>query len=146
MGLILAPLFLVAKFGCYAIFIRGASAAFGLQGDFRKTFTVIVWSSTAVVLEGLCISLVLWIRGIDAVQTLDDLEVPLGLNLLLPSSNPAVFDLMGSLNPFELWFIFLLAAGIAHVYSISVWRGFLISAPVWLSGVVVQFTVRLLAF
>ena len=142
-GLTLSPLLLLVKFGFYTVLIRAASSALGLKGGFGETFTVIVWSSIAIVFEGLFTCLVLWIRGIDAVRTVRDLEVPLGLNLLIPSRNPAVFGLLGSINPFELWFVALLGIGMSHVYSISMWRGFLISMPLWMSAVVVQSTVRL---
>lgn len=144
-GLVLAPLFLLAKFGLYAILIRAAGTALGLPGDLHRTFTVVVWSSTAVLFEAACIGLVLWSRGIDAIHSLEDLEVRLGLNLFFPCSNPGVDVFLGRLNPFELWFMGLLAVGIARVYSVSVWRACLVSAPLWIGGVVVQSAIRLIA-
>ena len=86
-----------------------------------------------------------WLRGIEDVQAPSDLEVPLGVNLFLASNNPVLFGLLGSLNPFELWFVSLLSVGIARVHSISIPMGFLIAAPLWLGGITVQSTLRFLA-
>jgi len=144
-GLILAPLLLLAKFGCLAVIIRTTGAMLGLAAEFRKIFTVVVWSSTAVVLEGVFICSILWIRGLESVQTTDDLEVPLGLNLIVPNADPIVFDLLGSLNPFDLWFVGLLALGIAQVHSIHVWRGILIVSPIGIGGVALRLAIRFVA-
>ncbi|MGW8181276.1 MAG: hypothetical protein ACWGQW_21305, partial [bacterium] len=64
---------------------------------------------------------------------------------VVPNTDPIVCDLLGSLNFFDLWFVGLLALGIAQVHSIQVWRSIVIVLPIGIGGVCLRLAIRLAA-
>jgi membrane protein, antimicrobial resistance system len=50
--------------------------------------------------------------GVSTVHSPNDLMPPLGLDLLAPHAGPALTRLLGGVNPFTLWGVFLTAVGV----------------------------------
>jgi hypothetical protein len=141
-GTALSPLFLLAKFGFYTVLAWSLGSAMGFRMDPKKLLAVVISSSLVTVLESYCIWLILWLRGLGSIQGISDLEVALGLNLLIPSSNSAVFSLLGHFNPFDMWFVALLALGIARVSAVPGSKATTIAFLTWSTGVFIQFAAQ----
>jgi hypothetical protein len=141
-GTALSPLFLLVKFGFYTALAWSLGSVMGLRMEPKRTLAVVISSSVVTVLESYCIVLILWLRGLDSIQGIADLEVALGLNLLIPSSDGAVFSLLGNFNPFEIWFVILLALGLTRVHSLPGSKATTIAFLTWSTGVFIQFSVQ----
>lgn len=139
LGLVLVPPVLLGKWLLYSGLAWILGLAFGLFLEFRKLFLVTVYSSVAVVLESLYGLVILWARGLEEITGPADLQVAIGLNLLFDATSAPVFALLGNLNLFELWFVGLMATGIAVTHSCDLKRGYAIAIPVWATFVLVQY-------
>ncbi|MBI4446492.1 MAG: hypothetical protein HY645_11360 [Acidobacteria bacterium] len=137
-SLLLTPLPTAGK--CLA----GAGAAWllvysmGLAAGFKRLFAVFAASSLVNVLEGFFVVMVLMGRGVEAIQSAGDLRVLMGLNLVLNAAAPSLDRLLGSVNPFQLWYVWLLSLGIARTHECSFARGALVASTVWAGSLVFQ--------
>jgi hypothetical protein len=86
----------------------------GAEASFPVLLSVATYVSVTGVLLQLARLAVLMLRGSGAVASMDDLQPPLGLDLLVPEAGRVATALLGQCNPFTVWGVVLTAIGI-HV-------------------------------
>ena len=115
-GMILIPVSLLSKWGFYSVLAWLIGSLLAIWREIRKIFSILVWSSISIVFESLYVLLILWMRGIETISSYIDLQVPIGSNVLFSQTSPPLYSLLGHFNLFEIWFVTLVAIGIAPTH------------------------------
>lgn len=102
------------------------------RASFRKHLTICLWGALVWWLGSLASTLIVRVRGVDAVRTARDAVAPFGPAALFPGAGAIAHAFLSTLDVFALWFYALVWVGVASVFRLS-WRGAaLVVAPVWL--------------
>jgi hypothetical protein len=105
---------------------------------FSRVLTIVGYSYVPVLLRDVVICVALLLRGSGMLAQPGGMQVSLGLNLLLPRLPAPWMLLAGNINPFEVWFVALLAVGFAGETGRR-WRaGLAIVLPAWISITLAQ--------
>ena len=107
--------------------------AMALQGQarFPQVLSLMVHLKLIPLIQGFATFLIASLRGLDAVQSMEDAQPVPGLNLLLAGDNAALNVVWASLNPFTLWFLILLGLGATSVLGLPQRRGYLLAGVYW---------------
>lgn len=89
-------------------------------GSFKQFFSSACYLSIPVALGSLANSAIVWLRGVDSVNTQMDMFQPLGLNLLWHDAPNWAYVLLGTINVFEIW-IFALTMIAVRTLSKASW-------------------------
>ncbi len=127
-----APLVLLVQLLLLAGLVYAVVLALDGRMDFRATFCMICCAAVIPFLQ-LCFgSLVVIIRGPDRLRAASDLHPPLGANLLFPDLREPFDTLLGTLNPFEIWYLILLVIGIRCINGFSRRKSFAAVLAIWI--------------
>lgn len=110
-GIAASPLTVLLKAAVYAAVLYLLAVALGRTVRFRRLLALVLIALVPLVLELWCVLGVLYLSGLDHVETPDDLKVPLGLDGFLDSTAPWAV-IAGQLNPFQIAFMWVLFAGL----------------------------------
>lgn len=138
LGAILTPLLLLLKGLCGALTLTLLMLAWTGHGNFRRAFSVINYLGVPLTLAGVGNLLVLRLRGLERIGGLGDLQARFGLNLLLPAEHPAIDSLLGLINPFDLWMLFLLAIAVRRIVPCPRGAAIRVAVSYWLLGAALQ--------
>lgn len=105
--------------------------AFQGQARFPQALSLMVHLKLIPLVQGFTTFLIASLRGLDAVQSMEDAQPVPGLNLLLAGDSAALNVVWASLNPFTLWFLVLLGLGAASVLGLPQRRGYLLAGVYW---------------
>ena len=105
--------------------------AFQGQARFPQALSLMVHLKLIPLAQGLATVLIATLRGLDAVQSMEDAQPVPGLNLLLAGDSAALNVVWASLNPFTLWFLVLLGLGAASVLGLPRRNGYLLAGIYW---------------
>jgi hypothetical protein len=133
------PMILLLRWLCLASVLWLAASLFVLELSFSTAANIIAYSYTPIVFRDGIIYLILHLRGLDAVRRPDGLEVPIGLNLVLPSLPQPWAALAANINLFEAWFIMLLTIGVSMTAQVPLRKSLAVSLASWLMAVLFQF-------
>ena len=100
------------------------------QARFGQSFSLMLHLGVIAHLKGWVNFLVLRLRGLDAIRSQQDLQTPMGLDLLA-TDNPALNAVLASVNPFTIWMLALLSLGTAAIFQIPRTRGLLLAGIYW---------------
>lgn len=112
LGLILSPLILLLKLTLGAVFLTTLCQLVLVEGEFRRVFSLVVHVMPFSALQALHSVLVLRIRGLETVRSPMDVQVSLGLNLIIRNSSPAIEALLQNINLYEILAFSYLVIGI----------------------------------
>ena len=100
---------------------------------YMKAFTLIVYSYFAITIGELINTGILYMRGLDKITSPYEIKFT-GLNLFttLENTGIAVYSLLCSINPFQIWFVVLLSIGLKVFANIKYLKALLISVLFWL--------------
>lgn len=133
-GVIFAVIGLVIGWLFQALVVWLLAAALRGDATFGRAFSLTVHVAVISCLAGF-VGL-LWSMGSSPespespTDIADAIVVP-GLNLLLPTDNPALEAIYMSISPFSIWHLVLLGLGAAAVFEMSPRRGLLIAGIYW---------------
>jgi hypothetical protein len=107
--------------------------------QFRKIFIVSIHCWLIVLVARFFNLLILILRGSENLVYLEDLDVNLGLDIMLgESQNPVLRALFENINVFSLWHLSLLIVGISIVAGISKRRAAMAAMFVWVLTVALK--------
>lgn len=107
--------------------------------QFRKIFVVSVHCWLIVLIARFFNLLILVLRGSENLVHLEDLDVNLGLDIMLrENQNPALRALFENINVFSLWHLTVLIIGVSIVASISKRRATMAAMFVWVLTVALK--------
>ena len=105
--------------------------AFQGQARFPQALSLMVHLKLILLVQGFATFLIASLRGLDAVQSMEDAQPVPGLNLLLAGDSAALNVVWASLNPFMLWFLCLLGLGAASVLGLPQRKAYLLAGVYW---------------
>lgn len=105
--------------------------AFQGQARFPQALSLMVHLKLIPLVQGFATFLIASLRGLDAVQSMEDAQPVPGLNLLMAGDSAALNVVWASLNPFTLWFLVLLGLGATSVLGLPQRKGYLLASLYW---------------
>ncbi len=103
--------------------------------SFKKSFSIVGWSSVILAVGALVNMGMVYLRGAADVTTTGDLART-GLNIFLSeaSTGPGIYLFLASITPFALWYVILVGIGVKSVGEISLGKAYLLSFITWALG------------
>ena len=146
-GAALSPIPLSLKWVCVAGMIFTVLQVMGAKMSYRRTLSLVAFSSFFISLELPIVWVILLLRGVENIKAPVDLMPPIGLNILFPNADVGLYALLNNMNLFEMWYVGILISGVAYFNRFSIRRAALFIVPVWLFlvGLQVSFTVLILS-
>lgn len=138
LGLVVSPLFLMAKFVCYASLAWALAVIANRWMEFRKTLTVVMAASLALTSKGMIMGVVLHLRRLYSNDIITNLNVPLGLDLIFTEQSAFASSLLGNINVFEAWYVTLLIIGFRTTCKLSPKICFPAAGTVWGIGILAE--------
>ncbi len=138
-ALISAPALLMLRWLAHALLLWLVAQVFLVGLSFSKTLTVVAYAYVPIILRDVTICVILCLRDREMLMQTEGLTVALGLNLVLPQLPLPWWILAGNINPFEVWFIALLAVGFSALGRVRWEKSLVVVFPVWMFVTLVQF-------
>jgi len=91
----------------------------GGDAKFKTLLSVAAYTALPSVLLQVAAILVLKMKGVESVSSMEDLRPPLGLNLLAPNVTGFTGAILAGINPFTVWGMVLSAIGIQVTHKTS---------------------------
>ncbi|HTT67418.1 MAG TPA: YIP1 family protein, partial [Gemmatimonadales bacterium] len=113
---------------------------FGGQTTFKKMLTVVIFSWPIAILQQVLTYVALSIRGVDSIQSVWDVQVSFGADLLVPSDAALSAFLrlfLAGIGPLAIWQLVITAIGLKTLGKVSTgaaWTAALISFLILLTG------------
>jgi hypothetical protein len=106
------------------------------RANFKQYFTVTLYASIIGAVSLLVSNLVVRMRGVESIRTVQDAQVTLGLGFLAPEGDTLLFGILSTVNVFTVWSLAVLALGLMHVFGMSRNSAIACVVPWWLISVV----------
>lgn len=145
LGLVLSPLILLLKSTLGAVFLTMLCQLVIVEGEFRRLFSLVVHVLPFSALEALHSLLVLRIRGLNAIRSPIDVQVPLGLNLIIRNSSPAIEALLQNINLYEILAFSYLVIGIRTFFQCRRSTAASIGVVYWVLGTALMMAMSVIA-
>lgn len=137
-GVVAVPIVLVLLFLLSALILWILVSIFGGEGKFATLLSVSVYASVpAVVLLSIIGSVVLRMKGVEAMASPADMQPALGLDLLAPGAKGFVGGLLKAINPFSIWGLVLTAIGVSVTHKLPTSAGYTIGTISFAIGAVI---------
>lgn len=114
-----------------AMFVWLLAVAFQGRPRFVQALSLVVHVNVIAHLQKWANFALLRLRGLDAIQSPQDAQPAMGLDLLLAGDNAALNVVWASVNPFTIWFVALLGFGAATVLGLSQRKGLVLAGAYW---------------
>jgi hypothetical protein len=138
------PLLLILKWLVFAAVLWLPAQVFLDNLAFSCVLSVVAYSYVPILVRDATILFILRMQGFASVTQPEQLNVALGLNLLLPHLRLPWSVLAGNINIFELWYVILLTVGISKIAATRWQRALAITLPCWVFVLFVQFGMAVL--
>jgi len=115
----------------------GTSIA-GAAGQYKTLFSVLTYSYITYVIYSALTAVVLSVRGVGSITSVQDMRVPLGLDLLAPSAGLFLGTILNGINPIAIWGVWLCGTGIAVTHGVSRKTGIAVTAGAYLVALILQ--------
>jgi len=101
---------------------------------FARLYSVIAYSETIFILMNLLTLLLIYVKGIDGIESMHDLTIFKGLETLLDDKNPSriLRSLLSAFNPFTLWYMMTVSIGVHQITTIGRMKSLGMVAIGWL--------------
>lgn len=137
-GVAAVPVVLVLLFLLSTLILWILVSIFGGEGKFATLLSLSVFASVpAVVLLSIIGSVVLRMKGLEAMTSPADMQPALGLDLLVPGAKGFTGGLLKAINPFSIWGLVLTAIGISVTHKLSQGTGYTIATISFLIGAMI---------
>jgi hypothetical protein len=137
-GLIFAPIgVFIALLMAAVIYWLLVMLVAGGDAKFKTLLSVAAYTALPAILLQAAALLVLKMKGVEAVSSMEDLRPPLGLNLLAPNATGFTGAVLAGINPFSLWGMVLTAIGIQVTHKTSKGGAYTVAIIAMLLGVLI---------
>lgn len=96
-----------------------ATSLFGAEGKFSLLISVCTYSAIWFILQLLVALIVIILKGKENIQTAEDLQPALGLDLLAPSAKGFVGYLLKGVTPFSILMYWTMGTGVAITHKLE---------------------------
>ncbi|MGQ9631990.1 MAG: YIP1 family protein [bacterium] len=134
LGIVAQPIAIFLKVFAFGVALAGIARALGERVELRDVVRIVSCAQVIPFL-GFAVGLIfLLYGGFDAIRSLDDLRVGIGLNLFANFNRNSIGDtnyiLLRNFDLFGLWFLAVVAGGMASVNNTSKVKAFVAAASV----------------
>ncbi len=137
-GLIFAPISTGVMMAISAGLLAAACAVMDIRASFGKLFNLAAHCALINSVQGIAMFVSLRMKG-DDLQSLKELVPHFGLDLFLSDSfNKQLAALIGYFSIFQIWYLVILALGLAFMTEIPKSKAFAAITPVWVLGLLMR--------
>jgi hypothetical protein len=134
-SMIMTPVMLAVMLAISGALVLGVGTILGARLQFPEVFTLLAHCSLIPLLAQVAQAVTVKLRG--TLDSMKQMQPAFGLDLLLDDEAPRLLaGLLNYLSFFTLWYIIILGLGFAALAGVSKAKGFAMTAPVWLLGLV----------
>lgn len=101
------------------------------RANFKKYFTLTLYSSIVGALSSVIATMVIRMKGIDAIRSAADAKFSIGLGFLAPEEGALVRAVLTSVDFFTIWSFVLVVLGLMHVFGMSRRHAIYCVIPLW---------------
>ena len=114
--------------------LSAACAVMDVNSKFRDNYALLTTSGLIGAVGYAAGFLVLKMKG-DSIQSMRELRPAFGLDLFMPEgTNRFLLAVLNYFSIFTIWYIIILGLTFACLYKTSKGKGFAVTAPVWIVG------------
>ena len=101
------------------------------RANFKKYFTLTLYSSVVGALSSVVATMVIRMKGIDAIRSAADAKFSIGLGFLAPEEGALVRAVLTSVDFFTIWSFVLVVMGLMYVFDMSRRHAIYCVIPLW---------------
>lgn len=109
------------------------------RANFKKYFTITLYSSIVATLSTALATLVIRMRGIESIQSVSDARFSIGLGFLAPEEGALIRSIFLSADFFTVWSYVLIVMGLMYVFEMSRKHAIYCIVPLWIIQVLFLF-------
>lgn len=133
-----APISTGVMMALWAGILAGACAVLDIKLAFLKLFTLVAHCSLIHAVQAVAMYVVLNLKR-DEIQSMQQLIPHFGLDLLMSeNANKQLVALVGYFSIFQIWYLVILALGLAFLAGVPKIKAFLAITPVLLLGLIMR--------
>ena len=137
-GVFAAPITSGLMMAMVAGLLAGACAVLDIKASFHSLFTLVAHCSLINAVQGVANYVVLNLKR-DEIQSIQQLIPHFGLDLLMSDgANKQLVALLGYFSIFQIWYLVVLALGLAFLAGVPKGKAFAAITPVWLLGLIMR--------
>jgi hypothetical protein len=106
------------------------------NANFKKYFTLNLFTGIVASLSTVLTTLVVRMKGIEAIQTAADARFSIGLGFLAPAEGALVRSVLLSIDFFSIWAFVLIVMGLMQIFGMSRKNAIICIIPLWILQVV----------
>ena len=134
-----APLMVLLAGGLFALISYIAVSILSEHANFRKYFTLYLYSSVIAAVGILLSNVFVRSKGLDNIRSVYDASFSIGPAAFIDAnSHKALFAVMSTLDVFSVWGFWFIWVGVAHIFRLTGRSALLVVIPVWLLWVLIS--------
>jgi hypothetical protein len=133
--IIMVPIFLIIVYLILAGLVHLAVNIMSSRSNYKKTLCLISFCGIITMLEQIISMVVLKMRGVEAVESAEDIKFSLSLAPLLGESKGLLNAVLQSLSVFQIWYYVVLVLGIAAIFKLTRKAAIIPVLPIWIISV-----------
>ena len=134
----LSPIMTGAMMAAWAGLLIAVGAVMDIRTTFLKLFTLVAHCGLINAVQSIAHVVTLRMKG-DDIQSLQELVPHFGLDLFLSDgANKQLAALLGYFSIFQIWYLVILALGLAFLTGISKGKAFAAITPIWFLGLMMR--------
>jgi hypothetical protein len=127
----LTPVFVIAFLALFALLIKVVYSMMDVRPRFRDVFSLLAACSLIPMMQYIATYIVLHAKG-DSITSTEQMIPPFGLDIFFQGSKGMFFVLLNFFSIFQIWYLIVLALGLAYLTKSSKAKAFMAITPVWL--------------
>jgi hypothetical protein len=139
-GLATAPIVVLLMSVIFALISYLVVSILASQANFKRYFSLYLYASIVVSVGTLLSTVVLRMRGVESIRSVEDAIVSFGPRMLVSPELKTIGAVLSSLDVFAVWFYILIGMGAAQIFKLSRQSAVFAALPVWLLYVLVAVT------
>ena len=118
--------------------LAGACAVLDIKASFHKIFTLVAHCGLINAVQAVAMYVVLSLKR-DEIQSVQQLIPHFGIDLFLgDGANKQLAAMLGYFSIFQIWYLVILALGLAFLAGVPKGKAFAAITPVWLLGLIMR--------
>jgi Yip1-like protein len=108
------------------------------EATYKKFFTLVLFSNLIFSLGYLITAIMVRAKGVDSIQSPEDLRLSFSLRMLALDASPVVRGLLGSIEFFSLWGLALVVVGLKRMFNLRTGQAIACVIPMWIIYVILS--------
>jgi hypothetical protein len=108
------------------------------EATYKKFFTLVLFTNLIFSLGYLITAIMVRVKGVDSIQSPEDLKLSFSLRMLATDASPVVRGLLGSIEFFSLWGLALVVVGLKRMFNLRTGQAIACVIPMWIIYVILS--------